>query len=117
MHLLKALRAKFDVKFLSNECDPQHRYKTLQQFINNKLKFVVTTNLMSRGIDKNTQMVINFDMPYINGVVDTKIYAYRAGRTARYDSGGSVLTFVPVGNLATFKSRLQRDLAVIVEEV
>lgn len=118
MHLLKALRSKFDIKYLANECCLQYRYKTVQNFLKNNVKVLATTNLMSRGIDnKNVQIVINFDMPYINGVIDTKIYAYRAGRTARYGSGGSVLTFLPSENLTTFKIRLQRDLAVTVEEV
>lgn len=118
LQLLKALRSKFDVGLLVGDCTNVHRHKTLEKFLSKDLRILITTNLMSRCIDnRNVCLVINFDLPMIDGLFDTKVYDYRAGRTARYNDGGTVLSFVTPENRDGFETALRRDLGIKVESI
>lgn len=65
------------------------RQKTLADFKNKKISFLVATDLASRGIDvKELPYVINFDLPQ-----EVETYTHRIGRTARAGSHGVALSF------------------------
>ena len=66
------------------------REKTLLDFKNKKIKFLVATNVVSRGIDiEGISHILNYDVPQ-----DPEDYIHRAGRTARADNTGKAITFV-----------------------
>ena len=53
--------------------------KTIRNFENKKNKILITTDILSRGIDiKDIELVINYEVPK-----DVEDYIHRIGRTAR----------------------------------
>lgn len=66
------------------------RFRMLKEFEENKLKVLVATDLVSRGIDiSEVTHVINFDMPKVSGD-----YIHRIGRTGRADKPGIAVSFI-----------------------
>ena len=65
-----------------------------------KAKVLITTNVLSRGIDvQSVSMVVNYDVPdkIENGgkpVADPQTYLHRIGRTGRFGRVGVAVTFV-----------------------
>jgi superfamily II DNA/RNA helicase len=44
----------------------EERDKTMQKFRNQEINVLITTDLLSRGIDvPETELVINFDVPFL----------------------------------------------------
>lgn len=73
------------------------RDSTIEQFRNQEIHVLITTNMIARGIDvPETQLVINYDVPAlkVNGKLfaDTEIYQHRIGRTGRFGTPGIALT-------------------------
>jgi superfamily II DNA/RNA helicase len=59
-------------------------------FRNRKLRILVATDVVSRGIDiDDIDLVINYDVPR-----DPEDYVHRVGRTARASKKGQAVTFV-----------------------
>ncbi|MBN1257234.1 MAG: DEAD/DEAH box helicase [Planctomycetes bacterium] len=66
------------------------REQALQQFRDKKVKLLVATDLMGRGIDvPGVSHVINYDIPE-----NPDDYLHRTGRSARMDAPGKAITFV-----------------------
>ena len=67
-----------------------HRFNTVNQFQANNYRFIIATDLVSRGIDiSDVTHVINFDTPEV-----PESYIHRIGRTGRADRKGTAVTFV-----------------------
>jgi ATP-dependent RNA helicase RhlE len=65
------------------------RQKALEAFKNGKVRVLVATDIVARGIDvDNISHVINFDLPD-----EPESYVHRIGRTARAGAGGIALAF------------------------
>ena len=66
------------------------RVKALERFREGKVRVLVATDIMSRGIDvSDIDAVINFDVP-----LDPEDYVHRIGRTGRAGATGHAYTFV-----------------------
>jgi len=66
------------------------RFRMLKEFEENKLKVLVATDLVSRGIDiSEVTHVVNFDMPKVSAD-----YIHRIGRTGRADKPGTAVSFI-----------------------
>jgi ATP-dependent RNA helicase RhlE len=66
------------------------RFKLVNDFKENQLDFLLTTDLISRGIDiSEVTYVFNFDIP---DVVEN--YIHRIGRTGRANAKGQAISFV-----------------------
>ncbi len=77
-------------KILHSGREQAEREMTMLEFKNKKLKILVATNVVSRGIDVDgISHVLNFDVP-----PDAEDYIHRAGRTARAEKTGKAITFV-----------------------
>jgi superfamily II DNA/RNA helicase len=75
---------------IHSDLDQNDREKVLQEFKNRRLKILVATDILSRGIDiEDIDMVINYDVPH-----DGEDYVHRIGRTARAESDGAAVTLV-----------------------
>ena len=83
----------------------EDRNRTLYEFKHGTSKYLVCTDLISRGIDnQRVNIVVNFDMPNRS---DT--YLQRIGRTGRYGCRGvavSMVTMADAEKLRTFESEL-----------
>ncbi|GAB5522169.1 MAG: hypothetical protein Roseis2KO_00410 [Roseivirga sp.] len=75
---------------ISSDLEQAERLTILNEFKSKKLQILVSTDVISRGIDiDNIDMVINFDVPN-----DPEDYIHRIGRTARASSEGEAVTFI-----------------------
>ena len=80
--------------------DQISREATLRNFKNNKIKILVATDILSRGIDiKGIEIVINYEVPN-----DAEDYIHRIGRTARADKTGEAITFINENQIKSFMS-------------
>lgn len=79
-----------DADGISSDIDQGGREEVLRRFRNKRLRILVATDIISRGIDIDSiDLVINFDVPN-----DPEDYVHRVGRTARAKSSGIALTFI-----------------------
>ena len=70
--------------------DQMQREQTIRDFKNKKIRILVATDILSRGIDiKGIEIVINYEVPH-----DAEDYVHRIGRTARADRTGEAITFI-----------------------
>jgi superfamily II DNA/RNA helicase len=84
------LRKSFDIEAFHSDLEQVEREKIMSAFKNRKVKILVGTDIISRGIDVvGIELVINYDTPG-----DPEDYVHRVGRTARADAKGEAITFV-----------------------
>lgn len=83
-------RANFSIEEIHSDLEQVQREQVLLDFRNKKLKILVATDILSRGIDiEDIDLVINYDVPN-----DGEDYVHRIGRTARAASEGTAYTFI-----------------------
>ncbi|MEQ8324860.1 MAG: DEAD/DEAH box helicase [Vicingaceae bacterium] len=80
----------FKARGISSNLTQTEREEVLQGFKSKRIRILVATDVMSRGIDvKEINMVINYDVPH-----DAEDYVHRVGRTARVGTTGEAFTLV-----------------------
>ena len=80
----------FNSRGMHSDLDQSEREETMLAFRNRKLRVLVATDVVSRGIDiDDIDLVINYDVPK-----DPEDYVHRVGRTARAAKKGTAITFV-----------------------
>ena len=83
-------RAGFPSTGISSNLTQDMREEVLRGFRSKRIRILVATDVMSRGIDiKEINMVVNFDVPH-----DAEDYVHRVGRTARANTKGEAHTFI-----------------------
>ena len=83
-------KAGFKSQGISSNLSQNEREEVLIGFRSKRLRILVATDVMSRGIDiKEINMVINFDAPH-----DAEDYVHRIGRTARANTKGEAYTLI-----------------------
>lgn len=86
------MEAKFSgqVGVIHSNKAQNHRFNTINCFRDGTYRFIIATDLVSRGIDiSEVSHVINFDVPD-----EPEAYIHRIGRTGRADKNGISITFV-----------------------
>jgi superfamily II DNA/RNA helicase len=80
----------YKARGISSNLEQEDREELLRGFRSKRIRIVVATDVMSRGIDiKEINLVINYDTPY-----DAEDYVHRVGRTARANTKGEAITLV-----------------------
>jgi len=84
------------VALLSGELSTDQRIAVLDRFRDGLEKILITTNVLSRGIDvEQVTIVVNFDLPVdVNGKADCETYLHRIGRTGRFGKSGLAINLV-----------------------
>jgi superfamily II DNA/RNA helicase len=102
--IVSALRRKgYSVDGISSDLDQKERENLLSQFRTKKLRIVVATDVLSRGIDiKDINLVVNYDVPG-----EAADYVHRIGRTARANTKGNAITIVNEDDMYKF-SRIEK---------
>jgi superfamily II DNA/RNA helicase len=78
------------VKSLHSGREQSERQERLREFKAGKIKILVATDVLSRGIDiDGLSHVVNYDIP-----AEAADYVHRVGRTARADKEGTAISFV-----------------------
>jgi ATP-dependent RNA helicase RhlE len=97
-------RARFSIEEIHSDLEQSAREQVLLDFKNRRLKILVATDILSRGIDiDNIGLVINYDVPN-----DGEDYIHRIGRTARAETDGVAYTFV---------SEREQNKFLVIEEL
>lgn len=89
--IVKGLKqAGEEAKGISSMLEQDERERVLLKFRAKKIRILVATDVLSRGIDiKDINLVINYDVPG-----DAADYVHRIGRTARAKTSGVAITLI-----------------------
>ncbi|GBP59534.1 DEAD-box helicase Dbp80 [Eumeta japonica] len=84
------------VAVLSGDLTVEQRIAVLDRFRAGLEKVLITTNVLSRGIDvEQVTLVVNFDMPMdMNRKADCETYLHRIGRTGRFGKAGIAINLI-----------------------
>ncbi|HZG23099.1 MAG TPA: DEAD/DEAH box helicase, partial [Chitinophagaceae bacterium] len=83
-------RANLSIEEIHSDLEQSVREQVLLDFKSRKLRILVATDILSRGIDiEDIDLVINYDVPH-----DGEDYIHRIGRTARAETKGVAYTFI-----------------------
>jgi superfamily II DNA/RNA helicase len=83
-------RQNFTVASTHGSLDSEERRKILDDFRNGVTRILITTDLLSRGIDvQHVSIVINYDLPS-----NLESYLHRIGRSGRFGRKGVAINFV-----------------------
>ena len=83
-----------------SDLEQAQREEVMLDFKNNKVKILVATDIVARGIDiEDIGLVLNYDVPH-----DPEDYIHRIGRTGRAKRQGVAVSFV-----ADFPSKIRID--------
>ncbi len=90
-NLTRHLRKQgFNAHAMHSDLEQSEREQVMLDFRNRKLRILVATDVVSRGIDiDDIDLVVNYDVPR-----DPEDYVHRVGRTARASKKGQAITFV-----------------------
>ena len=85
------------------------REETIRDFKSKKIRILVATDILSRGIDiQEIELVINYEVPH-----DAEDYVNRIGRTARADRTGEAITFInskQVHNFMAIEKLIEKEV-------
>ncbi|MDP2385790.1 MAG: DEAD/DEAH box helicase [Bacteroidota bacterium] len=90
--LLEKSLKQFDnsIKAFHSDLDQSEREDIMREFKARKLRILIGTDILSRGIDVDgISLVVNYDAP-----PDPEDYIHRIGRTARASKAGVAITFI-----------------------
>jgi len=83
-------RLGLNAKAIHSDLEQNEREEILREFKNKQLKYLIGTDVLSRGIDVDgIGLVLNYDVP-----PDPEDYIHRIGRTARAENTGRAITFI-----------------------
>lgn len=83
-------RSGESVRAFHSDLDQTEREQIMREFKSGKVKLLIGTDVLSRGIDvEGIDLVINYDVP-----PDPEDYIHRIGRTARAKASGTAITFI-----------------------
>ena len=102
----------FPSQGISSNLDQDKREEVLRDFRSKKIRILVATDVMSRGIDvKDINLVINYDVPY-----DAEDYVHRIGRTARVNEKGEAITLVTQKEMHKLR-KIERLIKTIIPKL
>ncbi|HET6820459.1 MAG TPA: DEAD/DEAH box helicase [Candidatus Limnocylindria bacterium] len=100
-----------NVAALHGGMSQRDRTRTLADFKSGKIRFLVATNVASRGLDiTDLPFVLSYDIPE-----DADTYVHRVGRTARAGKEGTAITFVGEWDLDAWEG-IKAEVGAKVEE-
>ncbi len=83
-------RSGLSIDEIHSDLEQGKREQVLAAFMNRRLRILVATDILSRGIHiDNIDLIINYDVPN-----DGEDYVHRIGRTARAENSGTAFTLV-----------------------
>jgi len=90
---------QFTVSFMHADMPKGEREKVMATFRSGSSRVLITTDLLSRGIDvQHVSIVINFDLP-----ANRESYLHRIGRSGRYGRKGVAINLVASRDVTTLK--------------
>ncbi len=102
----------FPVECIHGDLSGEIRKTIMEDFKSGKLRMLLSTDLLSRGIDiQQLSLVINYDLP-----IEKETYIHRIGRSGRYGRKGVSINFVTDRDVEKLKE-LQSYYNTKIEEM
>lgn len=80
----------FPISYISGERSVEERKNIMNDFKSGKIRILLSTDLLSRGIDiQQLSLVINYDIPR-----EKEVYIHRIGRSGRYGRKGVAINLI-----------------------
>lgn len=80
----------FAVSSIHGGMDPKERREIMKKFRENETRILISTGLLSRGIDvQQTSLILNYDLPQ-----NKETYIHQVGRSGRYGRKGLAINFI-----------------------
>jgi superfamily II DNA/RNA helicase len=105
----------FPITVIHSNMTQQERDIVVKEFREGKTRLLLTTDLLSRGIDiPQVNMVINYDLP-----INKETYIHRIGRCGRFDKKGVSITLVRMKDPADSKTlfRMKQFYKIQIKEM
>jgi len=105
----------FPITVIHSNMTQIERNNIVQEFRDGKTRLLLTTDLLSRGIDiPQVNMVINYDLPN-----NKETYIHRIGRCGRFDKKGIAINLVKMNNSNDMKifNRLKHVYKINIQEL
>lgn len=98
---------------ITSDYDTNERMQRFMSFRNLNYRFLVTTNLMARGIDiAEINLVVNYDM-----AEDAQTYLHRVGRAGRFETRGTAVSFICNEEDIVVLNEVQERFEVSIKEI
>ncbi|KRH92272.1 ATD-dependent RNA helicase, partial [Pseudoloma neurophilia] len=98
---------------ITSEYSTEERMLRFNSFKSFNYRFLITTNLMARGIDiAEINLVINYDMPR-----DANTYLHRVGRAGRFETMGVAISFISSEEDIIVLNEVQERFDVSIKEI
>ena len=95
----KLIENNFEITCIHGKLNQKEREDVIKDFRDGKTRILLTTDLLSRGIDiPLVNLVINYDLP-----INKETYIHRIGRCGRFDKKGVSITMVKMEEPADMK--------------
>lgn len=112
----KISRLGFSCFYIHGQMGQKHRNRVFQGFRQNQCRYLVCTDIFTRGIDiKSLNVVINFDFPR-----QSSTYLHRIGRSGRFGNLGLSINFITNEdrhNLCKIETELNTEVLPIPTEI
>ena len=91
------MRDGYTCSFIHSDLSTNERMETMKTFRKGDTRVLISTDLLSRGIDvQQISLVINYDLPK-----NIEVYLHRIGRSGRFGRKGIALNFINRGDAET----------------
>jgi ATP-dependent RNA helicase UAP56/SUB2 len=121
IELNKLLRdCKFPSIAIHSKLNVEERIEKYKQFKEGQGRILVSTDVMSRGVDiEKINIVINYDMPKPGNDKQDEIetYLHRVGRTARFGTKGLAISFIATQEEMDLLKKIQERFVLKVAEL
>ena len=102
----------FAVAYIHGDMTQNERNQIMEEFRNGNSRVLISTDLLSRGIDiQQISLVINYDIPS-----NIECYIHRIGRSGRYGRKGTAINFVTNYDVKKM-SDIERYYATQIDEL
>ncbi|KAL4493090.1 hypothetical protein ABPG72_003175 [Tetrahymena utriculariae] len=112
----KIIEQGYSCFFIHSKMEQHHRNKVFHNFTQGQGRFLVSSDLFTRGIDVQTvNVVINFDFPK-----NSETYLHRIGRSGRFGHLGLAINFITdedKDNLIKIEHELDIQMLPIPKEI
>jgi len=106
------IQNNYPVDYIHGEVTKDEREKKLLNFKNGQTRILLSTDLLSRGIDvQQLNLVINFDLPK-----SKETYVHRIGRSGRYGRKGVAINFITNRELG-YLSELEEHYNIKIDDL
>jgi len=108
----RLIEGDFSAECMHGDLSQDERNKIMEQFRNGITRILISTDLLSRGIDvQQVSLVINYDIP--NNI---ESYIHRIGRSGRYGRKGTSINFLTRYDVKKMKD-IEEYYHTIIEEL